>query len=420
MKGASQSWLPRATKTVLGLISVEMVLGGGGRLLAWGPISARMLLFAAAMVLTVFWWVRGAKLPREYNALLGIFTVMLGIGVVMGYSSGAAWNAIAEDVKPLLYFYLLPFLYFSLDDPQLIDRLARWFQLGGLILAALFCSLLIAIHSGLLPFLSFYHTVDPTGEFFFRGEITFFYKGFLYLCVALIFLISDTKRRTWIAPVLLAIILSATRGFWIALLMTYSAYSIFLKQGGLKSIISGVCAFLAAMILIVYSQQMISAVSEWLDGQSEQPQVEQSNHAPRPFLLGDREHSDNVRKRQFREVIDQTTGVSTFVGHGFGIGVPTRPIHMEISYLEIFHKQGLLGLLVWLAILSVGFKKYLLAASEKWATPFFLSFVFVFIQSLSNQYVNNPIGLFMVLAALVALDRLVKNVPRDANNTHGG
>ncbi len=412
MKGSATSWLRGVFAALLGLISIELVLGGGGRLIAWGPISARMVLYLAAMIVTAFAWLRGAHLPRIYNALIGIFAGMLLIGIVIGYSAGSNWHAILEDVKPLHYFFLLPFLYFSIDSVRRVEQLARWFQLGGLILALAFLALLIAIHTGAIPFLSFYHTVDPTGEFFFRGEITFFYKGFLYLCIAFIFLVGDTRHRIWLLPILLAIVLSATRGFWIALLLTYSGYWAILKRGGLRRLIWSACLLIAAVLFAFYSQQLISSVSQWLDRPAQENTV-QKTEAPRPFLLGDREHSDNVRKRQLIEVADRTTLTSTFVGHGFGIGVPIRPVHMEISYLEIFHKQGLLGLLVWLTVFIVGFRKYLLASHAPWASAFFLSFLFVFIQSVFNQYINNPIGLFILTSTIVALDRLAESVPKN-------
>ena len=63
--------------------------------------------------------------------------------------------------------------------------------------------------------------------------------------------------------------------------------------------------------------------------------------SPNEKLLGDRSQSDAGRIAQIKEVISMTSVLSSFIGNGFGIGIPSRPVHMEISYLEIFHKQGI-------------------------------------------------------------------------------
>ena len=137
----------------------------------------------------------------------------------------------------------------------------------------------------------------------------------------------------------------------------------------------------------------------------------QANPALSDKLLGDREFSDNARYLQIREVVNAITPSSLIWGHGFGKGVASRPVHMEIAYLEIFHKQGLLGIAVWTFLFSnlVSLFKKARVHSTQIATAFFLSALFVFFQSLTNQYVNNPIGMGMVLIALTTLDFLTRS-----------
>ena len=133
-----------------------------------------------------------------------------------------------------------------------------------------------------------------------------------------------------------------------------------------------------------------------------------------PFFiesLGDKSGSDSARFVQINQVLADVNPVSFFIGHGFGIGVPVRPRGMEISFLEIFHKQGLLGLIFWFAIFTYIFLMYYNIKNKEYkkiAIPFLLSVVFIILQSGTNPYMNNPIGLSMILITIVVFSRLLE------------
>jgi len=118
--------------------------------------------------------------------------------------------------------------------------------------------------------------------------------------------------------------------------------------------------------------------------------------------IGDKEESDRIRYEQIGEVKERINPVSFFVGHGFGIGVPVRPIHMEISYLEIFHKQGLLGLFYYLAILIITYLAYKKCLFNN-GVGFYMSVIFIFILSATNPYINHPLGITVISIAIVSM-----------------
>jgi hypothetical protein len=258
-----------------------------------------------------------------------------------------------------------------------------------------------------IPFLDFYKITSQTSEFFYRGEYSFYYKGFVYLCIAFIFvhLVYD-KKYGWILALLsIAILITFTRGLIFALSLTYFTYFILIKK------YVHVFAMLTLGVIVLLSgKDIYSSISESLYKQKKEKQTS-INPALSSKLLGDREFSDNERKRQIQQVFSSTTVTSVFWGHGFGSGVKSRPVHMEISYLEIFHKQGLIGIGVWIFLFLSLVKSFARALSVKpqLAYAYFLSALFIFLQSLTNQYINNPIGLGMVLLALVCLDRIIKS-----------
>jgi len=123
-----------------------------------------------------------------------------------------------------------------------------------------------------------------------------------------------------------------------------------------------------------------------------------------------RPESDITRLTQIYEVAESTDIFSLFLGHGFGIGVPIRPIHMEISYLEIFHKQGIIGLGFWFIFGIWIYKKWsALKLLKDIGRPFILSSIFIYIETITNPFINNPIGMSMIIITFLVLTQLVSH-----------
>lgn len=263
-------------------------------------------------------------------------------------------------------------------------------------MAFCFFIVLICIHSLVVPFLPFYHTVIHTQEFFFRGETTFFYKGFIYLCIGFLFVYFTSKRyRFALLTILgLAIVLTFTRGFVFALAATFLLLGIMQR-----TFVSAAIAAVIVLSTVLYAKPFIYEVSTTIHSVKAMDQG-----VPKEKLLGNREESDVGRVLQAKEVLARITPLSLLVGHGFGNGVPSRPIHMEVSYLEIFHKQGLIGLLIWLYLMILLWQNYRRSANV-YQPAFFFGSCFVFIQSITNQFINNPIGLSFVILSLVILNK---------------
>jgi len=136
-----------------------------------------------------------------------------------------------------------------------------------------------------------------------------------------------------------------------------------------------------------------------------------------PYVLFNRDKldSDYIRMETLEQVIDATSPLSLAIGNGLGVGVQNRPVHMEVAYLEMFHKQGLVGLLWITSVFAVLCTRYVKArhANHPYAEPLFLSALFVAIESVTNPFINNPIGICVWIIALVGLDVITKvNCPQ--------
>jgi hypothetical protein len=388
--------MKQSSRIIFLILISELIIGGGGRLVAFGPITLRMILFAIALIFTGVYFLQGRRMSTTITMFFITFLAMLCVGLAIGVLSGADSKFWAEDIKPLSYVLILPFFYFTLEDNGLEKTIAQLIMNGALLLSAVFFVILLIIHLQIVPFLSFYDLVIGTGEFFFRAETTFFYKGFIYLCIALIFAFFLKQHRYRYAIIFifaLAIILTFTRGFLFALGVTFIFYSLLERK------FTHVAVGIVVTSLILYFSKPViytaSAGIHQLKGLNE--------NVPKDQLLGNRDKSDTGRIQQAKEVFASTTPMSIFFGHGFGIGVASRPVHMEISYLEIFHKQGILGLAIWAYLFYLLYTCFQASGKDEYSKAFYFSTCFLFFQSITNQFINNPIGLSFALLSLTYL-----------------
>ena len=232
-----------------------------------------------------------------------------------------------------------------MDDVRLIVKLIKF---SAVVLSVTYLTLMILIKLKIIPFPSVFGLVSSTEEFFFRGEFAFFYKGFIYICVGVIFFATSEKiSKVIIFVLLLSVVFTFTRGFLVALMMTYIFHLVFIKKSALRLIL---LTFLLTIIVALLWEFIYAKI--------------------------DRGQSDSMRVRQIEEVMTAVTPISALIGHGFGNGVPSRPERMEIVYLEAFHKQGIIGLLFWALVILFSWLLYRRAVNNnnaQLAVPF-LSF----------------------------------------------
>lgn len=369
---------PVSQKGFLVIVLLELFLGGGGRLIDVGPLSLRMYFFILAIFMSAIILLEDRPVSKNFFYVLLSFTVLLIVSASIGFLNGASANMILNDIKPLLFIYFLIFFYLTIRTEEDVQMVVKVIKFSAILLAVLYISTFVLINTGLVSFREFYGAVSSSEEFFFRGEFAFFYKGFIYMCVGLFFFLTEEKiNKTVVIILTLAVILTFTRGFIVSIVLTYLTYLAFIRKSGFKVLLFSVVIAVGSAFLWSY------------------------------FYATDlnRAGSDSARVAQIRESIEMITPASLLIGHGFGIGVPSRPERMEIAYLEIFHKQGLFGLLFWFSLFIFGLMLYGSAKNRnvRMAAPFLLSVMLIYIQSISNPFINNPIGLTMILLSLVCM-----------------
>ena len=367
---------------------IELFVGGGGRVFEIGPLTLRMILFMLNLVVISVLWVYHGKIS------MFIMVVALGVGSVLlayaflGMVNGAEASLIAEDIKPLSYFFSILFLGYYIDGEKRMNLVVSLIKYSSLFMAVVYLFIQVLFYLNKINYLPFaryvYANISPT-DFIFRGtEGLFFYKGFMYMVVGLIFWIhsSGTKHKAVaILTIMIAMILTGTRGFILMFGFVYALFygiPLLLKLNVKMLILAGVLVF--GSIFFFGSRD-----------------------------IGDKDESDSARVKQVVQVIQDINPVTLFIGHGFGIGVPVRPVHMEIGYLEVFHKQGLVGLCIWGIFLIYLYNAYVRKKNfENIRKAFFLSVIFMVLLSLTNPFFNNPMGISLLIISLAVFNVLNK------------
>jgi hypothetical protein len=387
-------------KLIFTLTLLELFIGGGGRVFEFGSLTLRILLFFVNTLFILLLYFYEGKFPK-YVIILSLSAVfILTFYSLLGLINNAQTSLIFEDVKPLSYFFSLIFFSYFIKSKQRIKLIISLLKKTSIFMAIVYLAIQLLFYFKKIEFFTFYNYVNnhiSPSDFIFRGESgLFFYKGFFFMVIGLIFWIHCSNHKWKIIPIMIiivAMIFSGTRGF---ILMFGLIYGLFygiplLLKMNLKLIT-------AAIILICLSLNFFS-------------QMEVKN----------RVISDSARIEQIEQVFQRITPTSLFFGHGFGIGVPIREVHFEIAYLEVFHKQGLLGLSIlgiFIYFLYIEYKKF--TNEYEIRKAFFLSILFTLLLSFTNPFFNNPIGLSLLSISLVSFKLLNKNSVVLLNNTDDG
>lgn len=359
---------------------LEIFLGGSGRFIQIGPLTLRKINFIVGLFITICLWLYFNKIDRYALLIFGLHALVISFATFNGIVNYGNDERVSENFLMQSFLLLIPFYAYFIRNERNIKTVSTILKFSSIVMAILYLSVILLMALNVIDFLTIYNFLTTSDEFKGRGENAFFFKGFIYLVIGLFFI--DTEKtvigkRFKQLILLAAIYFTFVRGFILALFLSIFIYQLFFKNVWRGVLIGVVSAFLMILLSEFYLSQSFS-----------------------------RGQSDNIRKVQLQQVINRVTPISVFIGHGFGEGVPIRKNHLEITYLEILHKQGIVGLAFWLSLLIYVIVLYLKCKAngyERRAQPFLLSTLFLYIQSATNPFLTNSIGLNMLMIAIAAL-----------------
>lgn len=366
---------------------LEVFLMGSSRMFEIGSLTLRMILFSIALFYSTILLLSNYKIDKNIFFLLLSFIAIHLLALLIAVLNNAEISLIIIDIKQLLSFFMIIYFSLMIKDIKSVDITIKTIKASAFILASLYLIILLLLWFGVID--SEYYwwitNADKTPDFAAHDNY-FVYSGFLYLCIGFYFYFFCKSKYSKLFSMLIlaAVFLTFSRGFLLSLFSVIIIYLIFNFKRDIRT----------SVLLIVFCLIASLLIHVFLDVANE---------------MGRAERADSVRVETINQVINQVNLLSFFIGHGLGIGVPAKPVHMEIVYLEIFHKQGCLGLLFWLCLFGIIINKYLRASkngNHDLALPFMLSSLFVFIQSAFNPYLNNSLGMPMLFISIAVLNVL--------------
>lgn len=372
-------------RLLLVLLLLEILLGGNGYLTQIGGIRVRVLL----SVICIGWVVvrllssQVERLPHQIWCLFFLFMGVTTIGSLVGISRGNGMDLIANELKPLLYFPLILFFAQAIKNQAEVELVTRLIVVCGVVQAFAYLAVMAAVHSGAVSYSTVYLFLRESDEFIFRHNpeeeffLGFFYKGAFHLSVAALFLLlHPVWKNKWLALIVLtAIGLTLTRGLTAALILSLVA-GVFLMPK--KS-------WVAVLLL---SGGFVGAVFLFAD----------------PLVYLQRSVSDEIRLADLQIILSELDASMLLLGKGIGALIGERP-RIEMNYLEILYKQGIIGLLPWGALLLVNFMAFLRVqgSMRQQALVFHLAALFVYFATATNTFLTGSIGMSIVLVSTVAL-----------------
>jgi O-antigen ligase len=396
----------RFGRPLLMVVLIELLLGGNGYLTQIAGIRLRVLLFIVCMTWVV---VRlssdsPARMSRTVWRLVALYLMATSTGILVGLVYGNSVLAIAAELKALLYFPMILFFALAIRDLQDVALVSKFIVVCGLIQAAVYMALMLSVHSGLVGYSTVYLMLRESDEFIFRHnpekEIFhgFFYKGAFHLSVSSLFLLLDPVRKNFKCAALTigALALTLTRGLIAAFLLSLFLGFALLRRNRLIAFL-GLIGSLALLALIAH---MYGALM--------------------------RPESDAVRLADFHFIGGTLDPWMSFFGRGMGAPIGERE-RIEMTYLEVFYKQGVVGLTPWIAVLIVIFRAYrnISRTLKPHAIAFVLAAIYVYLATATNTFLTGSIGMSIVLLSMVSLLVMEQSgkravVPLQASRDAGG
>ena len=365
------------TGIIFSMLAIDLFLFGGGRVVEFGGVTFRMLIFAFCLLLSLTLILIAGKMSKVMLTYSGAAMLLL---IISSYISLLKGEFTFASLSPYLFFLLA--ITFSIYPIYLEKIFRRLLPPCSVFMSIVYILFIVMLLLGRVSILDVYKFI-PESEVFLRGAEGLVYKGFVFIMIgALYFIICKNKSFINLAFTFIcitAIIFTLTRGFVLSLLVAILLYYFNNKRTHVSIKFVMLCIGIAIPIYLLAVQPA--------------------------FLF--RAGSDSTRINDmliFLDYLDQNpqnfifgSGISGFLGE--------RP-SVENVYMDVILHFGLLGLAMLLAIyvkIHLDYKyiaKNIAPSYRKRIDWLYYSIFLLYLQSTFNPYINNYIGGVFVVMVL--------------------
>lgn len=438
---------------LLTLLFIELFIGGGGRLIDFGLLSIRQVLFIILLLTFVYRIFKNkAFFNKEVNTFfrltpvtIGVYLLIASFGVssLIGIMNGHPLGIIVTDFFRVSYLVLFfPLAYYISKDRFSMQRIVKILKYSAIVVSIFTITVTLIgktiFVSNFDQFYVFMNTI-MNDDLFFRPSNSVFYKSHFYVLIGLILVFNDLLNKHYsklnVTLVILgsiSLIWSETRGFLLAFML--SALMIILLDvkiivdpiKGLSSKIQKIIKSKFFIKKFIISLIVISSVPflfnnmtlerfEVATGEENQQEVEktetETSQQHSPFTKQKNNEVNDVSVNARMEFITDSISilsnpVNLIVGTGYGTEIADRITGIEMSFLDILIEQGLIGLAIWVFLFLIVYYNYYIAYKNGYKlSSLDVSLLSVFMGVLLltniNPFINNPIGMSFFLLLLV-------------------
>ncbi|WP_338449560.1 hypothetical protein R4Z09_25860 [Niallia oryzisoli] len=428
-------------KILLTVFFVELFVGGGGRLIDFGFLSIRQVLFIGLM-LTFLYRIISQKEVRnlEVNtffrlnpATVGIYLLIgwFGISSVIGYLNGNALSEIVTDFLRVSFFAAyFPLAYYISEKrftKQRIITILKYSAFAVALFTVMIALLGKTVFSGNFQPYKLFLLSLMGDDLLFRPSYSVFYKSHFYVFVGLVVSLNAVLTKKFSKVDILNLILcpisifwSETRGFLFALMVSVlmimiidiimMATPIKSLSGKIKAVFQNGQLVKKSIILLI-----ITVAVPFLYQYMTLERFEKSSAAAGSTdEINDTSASVRVDYLLYSKDLLLDHPEYLVWGKGYGTEIAGRVTGIETSFLDILVEQGGIGLAIWLFLFLLVYTNYYGSFKRGMAlqtadVSLLGIFMGVLLLTNINPFINNPIGIVFFLVVLVFSQRAKEN-----------
>nr|WP_295972279.1 O-antigen ligase family protein [uncultured Bacillus sp.] len=433
----------RFEKILLTVFFVEIFIGGGGRLIDFGLVSIRQVLFLLLLGTFIFRIIKEkAIFNKEINTFFRFNPVSIGIYVLIawfcvsslvGFINGNPLGAIVTDFLRVSYIVLFfPLAYYIAKDRFPLQRIITLLKYSAIVVSIF--TITVSILGKTIFAADFYHfwkfmNTIMNDDLFFRPSNSVFYKSHFFVLIGIILAFNDLlhKKYSKLNTVLIivgsiSVLWSETRGFLLAFMVSIIMIILF----DIKIIVDPIKGFANKCKQLLKTKDFIKRLVISLLVIMVVPFLFENMTLERfgTDVTQSHKYSDDEKKdKKYKEEVDDVSvnkrmefiedsihilskPANLIIGTGYGSEIAGRITGIEMSFLDILVEQGIIGLAIWGCLFLIVYYNYHVSYKRgqrvsSLDVALLAAFMGVLLLTNINPFINNPIGISFFLVLLI-------------------
>ncbi len=188
------------------LLIFGCALTGGGHYLSVGPLTPRLLLGGAILVLAlpVFWIERREQVKNPLHWMVLVFLLYMAAEAVRGFRAGNNHDVLMSDIKGFAWMFLVPCALVLLKRQGAVERICRAMTAGALLQAVLYMGFnywMFFSQKRIEPLNNYLHEIQwGAVDYGIWGAFRIFGNSSIYLAAASLLLLYEiirTEKPRW-------------------------------------------------------------------------------------------------------------------------------------------------------------------------------------------------------------------------------